>query len=215
MIHTRHSELFDCSRLGVTIVGAGGIGAVTALTLAKMGVASIQIWDKDKIGEENLATQLHQPSDTGGNKALSVKKTIELFTDDVEVDAVPWMVEHDTALYGSVIISAVDSIAARKVIWSALDKYGKWVWYIDTRMGAEKAEILCVNTQDRAWYAGLLAETDDSQFEEAPCTKKSTYFCASGIACLLGELVRMVASDEVLPKFITSDFRPPFRSGSF
>ena len=52
MNHTRHMGIFQVpSTFSVTLIGAGGIGATTALTLAKMGVRILQIFDDDTVSE--------------------------------------------------------------------------------------------------------------------------------------------------------------------
>lgn len=201
--HIRHSEIFDASRLGTVLIGAGGIGAATALALAKMGVRYLEVWDDDFVSEENLATQLHRLSDVGMEKVFALKDLLAEFSDDTYVEPVPGRVTAQTGISGQIIISAVDSIAARKAIWAAL---GNFDWYIDARMGAEIAQIFCLEGRgDDSWYADMLAGQDDASVEDAPCTRRATFFCASAIAGILGSLVRKVATRQDLPRVINFD----------
>ena len=61
----------------VTIVGVGGIGAVSALCLAKMGVKYMNLYDDDVVGTENIATQLLGVSGVGKPKVQDVAETSE------------------------------------------------------------------------------------------------------------------------------------------
>ena len=60
MNHERHVGIYNVpTYFTVGIAGAGGLGAATALTLAKMGVVQMTVWDGDTVSEENIPTQLH------------------------------------------------------------------------------------------------------------------------------------------------------------
>lgn len=203
MDHVRHIEIYNAQDLLVTLVGAGGIGAITALTLAKMGVGYLEIWDDDVVGHENLATQLHRLSDVGTLKVDALAETIRLFADDTTIVPMAARITPGMRISGKIVISAVDSIQARKDIWAALK--GNFEWYIDARMGAEKAEIFIVHRDNCAWYADLLAETEEGDIPEVPCTMKATYFCSSMIAGILGSLIRKLATGQPMPKAITYD----------
>ncbi|MCL4561887.1 MAG: ThiF family adenylyltransferase [Chloroflexi bacterium] len=65
MNHLRHSALFDASDIGITLIGAGGIGALTGIVLAKMGVGSLILFDGDRVDEVNIATQFHHLDQIG------------------------------------------------------------------------------------------------------------------------------------------------------
>ena len=52
-----------CKNWPVTLIGAGGIGGLTAITLAKMGVPEMIIWDGDVVAIENTGTQFFSSSD--------------------------------------------------------------------------------------------------------------------------------------------------------
>lgn len=194
MNHLRHSGIFNASDTNVTLIGAGGIGAITALTLAKMGVGFLAVYDDDTVSEENLATQLHKLHDLGMSKVHALKNTLHLFADDVDFFPSHERITEGEELFGQIVISAVDSIAARKTIWQAVNA-GRVQWYIDARMAAEEAHIFAVdmaNGQDWAWYNARIEVEDDSQIAPIPCTAKSTFFCGALIAGLLGSTVRKI-----------------------
>ena len=72
----------------VLIIGAGGLGAPTAMYLAAAGVGTIGIADADEVDLSNLQRQIiHATKDLGKPKAQSAKETIPLCT-PVEFPAV-------------------------------------------------------------------------------------------------------------------------------
>jgi molybdopterin/thiamine biosynthesis adenylyltransferase len=188
----------------VTLIGAGGIGAITGLTLAKMGVGMIEVWDDDEVSEENLATQLHKVSDIGKHKVIALREMLREFADDVVIYPERVRVTANTGISGQVVISAVDSIQARKDIWAALE--GRFEWYIDARMGAEIAQVFCVHRDNTAWYEDMLNGQDDSSIPDEVCTRKATFFAATGISGILGSLVRKICTGQELPHVINFDF---------
>lgn len=68
----------DLSKLTVTVVGAGATGSATALMLARLGVGTINIIDKDSVEESNL-NRLHGATikDVGKNKVDVLKNSID------------------------------------------------------------------------------------------------------------------------------------------
>ncbi|MBR6045651.1 MAG: molybdopterin-synthase adenylyltransferase MoeB [Ruminococcus sp.] len=70
----------------VLIIGAGGLGAPTAMYLAAAGVGTIGIADADEVDLSNLQRQIiHQTADVGKPKVLSAKETMEAMNPDVKV----------------------------------------------------------------------------------------------------------------------------------
>jgi len=199
---TRHQDIFYLGNTGILLIGLGGIGAITAVTLAKMGVDNITAIDNDVISEENIATQLHMTNMVGYAKEIAVGELVADFAGDVIYKGVmdrltpeyPW---RDIA--NEIVISAVDSIQSRKEIWAAIhDK--PWRWYIDARMAAESLLIYTVDGKDRDWYDQMIAEQQDSDIEDLSCTAKATFFCACGAACVIGSFVRRIATGIRPPK---------------
>lgn len=60
----------------VTICGAGALGANIAENLARCGVASLTIIDKDRVEERNLSTQPYYRSDIGSFKAKAMANAL-------------------------------------------------------------------------------------------------------------------------------------------
>lgn len=159
--------------LRVGIVGAGGIGAPCALALAKMGVHNLHIWDPDVVGEENIGPQMYSHKNVGKFKVNTLKSMLRRQAQWCKVDAHPEMYLANTEHDCHVIISAVDSLRARKEIWKSIDG-DRCQLLVDPRMGAEVLTVLSVvPNEDGAWYETTL----EGEPVHAKCTAKSTFHC--------------------------------------
>jgi molybdopterin/thiamine biosynthesis adenylyltransferase len=205
--HTRHLDLFQADSLSISLIGCGGIGAITALVLAKMGVGYLTLYDADEVDAVNLATQFHLLSDVGRPKVYSLAETIALFSDDTTIEAYHEVVDRDTSLYGQIIISAVDSISARKEIWEAV-KNSNAQWYLDSRMAAEEFRLYAIDRrQEVSWYENLLAGEDDDTALQEMCTAKATMFCASAASAHIGAAVKGILVGEPPARILTHNIR--------
>jgi len=88
----------------VLLVGAGGLGAPTALYLAAAGIGTLGLVDDDVVDASNLQRQvIHNTERIGVPKTESARLTIEALNPDVEV------VEHRTRLDASNIVEILGS----------------------------------------------------------------------------------------------------------
>jgi len=202
--HTRHIGIFNASELNVCLIGAGGIGAITAITLGKMGVNTIYLYDDDFVDDINLATQYHRVSDVGLRKVRTVYNSVYEFS-RTNLVPLPQRVKPDSKLpVADIYISAVDSIASRQDIWRALRKLDpEHGWYIDARMGAEVYEHYIVKLEDYHWYQMSLAAQDDNDFPDLPCTSKATIYTANIAAGHIGAAIRRILTGKQKPGFLT------------
>jgi molybdopterin/thiamine biosynthesis adenylyltransferase len=87
----------------VLLVGAGGLGAPTALYLAAAGIGTIGLVDDDVVDASNLQRQvIHNTERIGEPKTASARKTIEALNPDVDV------VEHNFRLDASNIVEILE-----------------------------------------------------------------------------------------------------------
>jgi sulfur-carrier protein adenylyltransferase/sulfurtransferase len=114
----------------VLLLGAGGLGAPTALYLAAAGVGTIGIIDDDVVDESNLQRQvIHNTERVGIPKSTSARITIEALNPDVEV------IEHNTRLDASnvleilepydVVVDGADNFPTRYLLNDASVRLGK------------------------------------------------------------------------------------------
>jgi molybdopterin/thiamine biosynthesis adenylyltransferase len=102
----------------VLIVGAGGLGAPTALYLAASGVGKLTICDFDTVDLTNLQRQIiHTTQSVGTNKALSAQQTIYEINPEVNVQTVQQKSTEDEfiklAAEADVVIDCSDNFATR------------------------------------------------------------------------------------------------------
>lgn len=206
MNHIRHSGIFSVAEYPISLIGAGGIGALTAVVLGKMGIPMINIFDPDEVSEENVATQFYSTFDLESPKVEALSKYMARLADDTLVFPISERIDADTPYDGfaaPVIISAVDSIDARKEIWKVI-RIKPWMYYMDARMSAEVFHLYTVG-QDRRWYDELIEEQDEASVAEVPCTAKATIYTAAFAAGHIGKTLRMIATGITPPKMIVHD----------
>jgi molybdopterin/thiamine biosynthesis adenylyltransferase len=205
MDHTRHIGIFNAGRFTAALIGVGGIGAITALTLAKMGIGELILYDGDRVEDVNIPVQFHKLSDVGKPKVITIHRLIEEFADDLIVDHRCIRVGAGSLLEPThFVISAVDSIQARKEIWSAV-----WarrpLWYLDTRMSAEYFQMFVVDMNNSGWYEDTLKGQDDSQIPDDPCTSKATIYTGCMAAGHIGAVVRRIVTGHQKAGILTHD----------
>jgi sulfur-carrier protein adenylyltransferase/sulfurtransferase len=87
----------------VLLLGAGGLGAPSALYLAAAGIGTIGIVDDDVVDESNLQRQvIHNTQRVGEPKTASAKATIDALNPDVNV------IEHNIRLDASNILDVIE-----------------------------------------------------------------------------------------------------------
>ena len=114
----------------VLLLGAGGLGAPTALYLAAAGIGTIGIVDDDVVDASNLQRQvIHDTTRIGEAKTTSARKTIEALNPDVEVVEYGTRLNADNVLeiIGAydVIVDGADNFPTRYLLNDASVRLGK------------------------------------------------------------------------------------------
>lgn len=212
--HVRHNGIFVIpSDFDVTIVGVGGIGAVAALCLAKMGVRWMTIYDDDVVGTENMSTQLHKLSDVGKAKVDTVAETLFMFSDEISMVGFAERVTSVTDLPGSMVICAVDSIAGRKEVFHAALKSPTARYWLDTRMSALEYQHFFLDLHDGPAtfrYAQMLSALDDTNVPDVPCTEKATTFCSFMGAAHVGNVVKGIVTNDIKSHRLVQNIKSGF-----
>ena len=172
----------------VTVIGAGSVGSFVTLTLAKMGMRKITVYDDDKIEEHNMPNQFYPIAHLGENK-VSVLYLMVLQLTGVKI-------RNYNKLYAKyspshIIVSSVDSIEARRAIWKLIKphmfKKGGTALYIDTRMGGEYMRVFTVSKKaDIPAYEKTLIR----EGEHLPCTARTIVYNVVTVAGLVGYIVK-------------------------
>lgn len=128
----------------VLVVGAGGLGSPASINLAIAGVGEIRICDYDDVEYSNLNRQiLHNKDRVGMNKALSAKKTLEQYNENLKITVFTEKLtaENIGEIAGSaeIIVDCLDNFETRFILNQyAIEKqipviYGS-VWGFDGRI---------------------------------------------------------------------------------
>lgn len=195
---TRQWDLIPQDVLGepITIIGAGAIGGATALTLAKMGFQDITVCDFDKIEVENINCQFYRFSDIGRYKVDALQDIVADFTGvKIETEFRPY----EKGQFKGIVISAVDSMAVRRLIWEEHKEFAiATKLIIDPRMGAETGLCYAISPtkpKDIASYEKTLYSDEDAVQER--CTAKATMYTALALSAHVAKIVKdFLCNDE-------------------
>lgn len=196
----------------VTIIGAGGIGSFTGQFLAKMGVTDITVFDFDEVVEHNLPNQMYPMEAVDTPKAKALEVEIErLVGDAANVTVHDTEVDETTKLKG-LVISAVDSMEARKEIWKAVRMNMDVPLFVDARMGAEIGQVRAVQPVKKAEIERF-EQSMDGQTVDLPCTAKAIVYNGAMIGSLIANVVKRYAMGEKVPAEVVFSF-PDLETGA-
>lgn len=185
----------------IIIIGAGAVGSWTTLSLAKMGFGNITVFDHDEVDEVNISSQFYPISAIGKKKVVALQELVEDMT-GFKVNVIPEKFT-GTMLAADIVISAVDSMEVRKLVFDSCKLVDK---FIDPRMGAESMLIYTFNPKtdkdkyEASWYS------DSNALAEA-CTAKATIYCANVIAGMIAKIVKNIACNEKYPFNVQYDMK--------
>jgi hypothetical protein len=194
----------------VSIVGLGGIGSPTALILAKMGCQALRLYDFDTVEPHNIPCQLYGPNSVGENKAHALATILDgLAGIDGRMTATARAIDAENPLDVSpIVVSAVDSMAGRKLLWEQVKASPVSRLFIDSRMGAEMGRLLAVNLLDSKhapWYDETLYS--DSEALQEPCTARAIAYTGFALGAQIAHLIKRYALRQEIPFDSLIDFR--------
>lgn len=133
----------------ITIIGAGATGSWVALSLAKMGLTNLHVYDFDRIGMHNLPNQMFGVKDIERNKAIAIRNIIRLFTGNT-IKAYNEKFEGGTPLQG-IIFVLTDTMKSRVDIYNRSIKNNPNIdLLIETRMDLRGGRIYVIDPKNRA-----------------------------------------------------------------
>jgi len=201
----RQLDLLPLDRLAVpiTVIGAGAVGSFTTLTLAKMGFSNLTVYDDDVVDSHNLPNQMYRLEDLDRLKVTALADLVRSF-EGIEIRTIPN--RFDGGRLTGIVIGAVDSMASRQVIWSAV-RYDPAVrLFIDARMGGLVSIVRPVRPTNpcgvRRYETSLHA--DDEAIQES-CTAMSILFTVLALASTIARLVRAEVVGLELPREVVQD----------
>lgn len=199
---TRQLDIIPTHVLGeqITIIGAGAIGSFLALNLAKMGFTQIAVIDYDTVDVVNMNSQFYRFKDIGKPKVQALHDLVEDFT-GVKITAV-----NDKYTGGAlpgIVVSAVDSMAVRKLIWEQHKEKGvRTKLIVDPRMSAEFCALYAAEPMDSKTHGYENTLFSDGEAVQERCTAKATMYTVGPIAGLCAKVIKEFLVDETYTKNI-------------
>jgi molybdopterin/thiamine biosynthesis adenylyltransferase len=145
VVTLRHESVFPAQLFNPTrvdVVGCGALGSRVAMSLAKLGLEDIHIWDFDTVAEHNIPNQLFGNDQVGRNKNEALCDLINTATD---TECTPHGKCDGSEPFGPVVFMCVDSMKIRKELWEAQIKYQPFVsLLVESRMGADSGRVYAV-----------------------------------------------------------------------
>jgi len=176
----RQKELVHLEKMQdkeVIVIGVGAVGKQVAMQLAAIGVPNLKLIDFDDVGVENLASQGFFESDIGRPKIDAVSDVCKKINSQINIQTENR--KFNKRMFNSgFVFCCVDKIDVRKNIFESISGYDL---FIDARMAAESARILCVyNSQSAEYYKGQFFAPEEAY--AGRCTAQTTIYCANIIA---------------------------------
>lgn len=142
----KHKQIFNPTPFNnkgamVAVVGAGAIGSMVAMHLAKLGLQRIVLFDDDVVEPHNLSNQMfYGPMDIGTAKVEALALKIEQLTGNEEVEVRFERILDSSgrsALQFEYVFCCVDSMTARENIFKHVVYLNRVTeWFFDGRMGS-------------------------------------------------------------------------------
>lgn len=124
-----HEEQARLRNARVTVVGAGGVGGITLIQLARMGVGAIHVIDRDQFEASNINRQmLSSVSRLGADKAAVAGDVLRDINPEIALRVTKEFVTEDNAeelLAGcDVVVDATDNLVSRVIVHRTAAKLG-------------------------------------------------------------------------------------------
>lgn len=202
----------------VIIVGAGGIGAPTALEIAKLGDFKITVYDQDYVSVHNQPSSLYGEKDVDQFKVEALYDIVGRLANnciEVKTEQVGYGKDQVRVVTGDVLIAATDSMKSRLELWRMFC-VGSFKLFIDARMGGELAQVYTINkiSYSNGWAVKLGDEEfykghwfPDKESDRRPCSERSIVYNTFMNASLITRAVKGFYSDDPVPREIEFDMK--------
>ena len=150
----------------VSILGCGGLGSNIAMTLARVGVGNIYIYDFDTVEHSNLNRQNYNVSDLGKSKVLKTKEKIKEAIPYAKVYGeevfITWDVLDDISKRTDIFIEAFDKKEMKKLAFDYfLGKQGKRLVMASGVSGLGDLDDIKIKNIDNVTMIGNFTTTPD------------------------------------------------------
>lgn len=168
----RHFSHFNPSNSpSVTIIGCGATGSKIALSLAKLGIEDMTLYDGDIVESHNIANQAFSLKHLDAPKVKALEELI-YEASELKVQANVEMFEKQSV--SGIVFLLTDTMKSRKDIVNRLKLSPGVEAIIETRMGVDEGRIYCFNPvlDYNRWMEA--SDYSDEQSEESACGGKTS-----------------------------------------
>ena len=201
----RQRDLINQKVLGtksLTVVGCGSIGSFSALTLAKMGISKITLYDFDNVETHNLSNQFFRNQDLGLNKAEATAQILKDMTETQNINVMPFKYEQQPILT-DIILAVVDNIEGRQNIFMNALKSDKCKLYLDVRMNAGNLTVLAVDlTKDEQINSFVNDFLLDVNPIEGRCTARTIIYTVLMCCSHVADIVKKYVTGNIYPNYL-------------
>ncbi len=190
----RHLSVFSPHAFGqrrVDVIGCGATGSRIVLSLAKLGVENIHVWDFDVVEEHNIPNQafwqeMHVVHDSAKPKLAKVSAMAEI----VEIATGTKITVHQekvdgTQSLGEVVFLLTDTMFSRKEIWEGALKFKlRTELLIETRMGADSGRVYSLDPNKLGQIKA---------YEETLCSDEEAEVSACGASVSVGSTAEVIS----------------------
>ena len=187
------------------ILGVGSIGSFMALTITKMGIGNICLYDGDNVQEHNIPNQFFRHYDVDTKKVHAIKNIITHFTgiEEDEIHTIEDFIRSDSNLLSRnigtdnthIFLICTDSIESRKEIYMNIKGFLNEENYkghlIDIRMGGEAWELFAINLNnedERIAYEKTL----ERKAKPAPCGQSHIIYNILNVCSEATKIYKMI-----------------------
>jgi hypothetical protein len=195
-------------KVPICVIGAGGIGSMTIIQLAKMGATDITVYDMDTVEEHNLPNSFFVPQLIGKNKAIAINSLVYMFTGKQIIPITEKYEGQSLAAY-KIVIAAPDNMETRQAIWERV-KHTDKLLYIDARMSAEFMDLYFIDPNNKSsvdLYEAHTLKIKNKDTLQETCTAKAIIYNTAGIGSLICNAVKRAVSNQPNPIRVMMDYQ--------
>lgn len=203
-------------RLSCTVVGCGSIGSFTAITLSKMGIGKLVLFDNDVVNCHNISNQFYEMSVLGVNKAEETKRLCRKFSSFINPDEQAIIVKpinfNGHKVKTNVVLASTDNMESRLKVFESALKSKECKLYIDVRMLGDNLKVFTVDLTDKERAKRFREDfLTDIKNQLAPCTATTIIYNVLMCSSLICNLIKKHVNKEPLPFHIAYGFNENYQ----
>jgi len=199
-------------RLSCTVVGCGSIGSFTAITLSKMGLGKLVLFDHDNVEQHNLSNQFFAHNTIDLNKAEVTKAYCEMFQAEEQPIIVMPIKFNGHKINTNVVLASTDNMESRLKVFESALKSKECKLYIDVRMLGDNLKVFTVDLTEKERAKRFREDfLTDIKNQLAPCTATTIIYNVLMCSSLICNLIKKHVNKEPLPFHIAYGFNENYQ----